>query len=451
MKLRKKISVLLVSVMLVFAFCYSIPAYAATDITEVRISYEEINVGDSIADAASKFTVAASENYTITDVKVYFMDSQSERLESGTFEKDKVYAFVIVITPKNNNYVFPKDKYNDYAGNVYMNEYFNYRNYLDDDNTLYVSYDFAAGKKNVKEINLIFDEPVVGKTPAAKTSYTTVPENAYTGDLYLEWFCSSDGNWEESVLMSETDVFEPGKYYYVIWYEKDGEFEINDGFYDYNSVVKINGTMIKMNYDYGYMYTPDEVHNLTKVPAKAATDTVAGNSEYYTCSTCGKYFSDDAAKNEIAKDSWVIPAKNAVSKTTYVTMFRLYNPNSGEHFYTASEKEKNNLVTVGWRYEGIAWNAPKTSNTPVYRLYNPNAGDHHYTTSAAEKDNLVKVGWKYEGIGWYSTAKDGKPLYRLYNPNAKAGAHHYTTSAAERDNLKKLGWRDEGIAWYGGK
>ena len=145
------------------------------------------------------------------------------------------------------------------------------------------------------------------------------------------------------------------------------------------------------------------------------------------------------------------PADPATPATTYVSMYRLYNPNSGEHFYTANAGERDNLVKVGWRYEGVAWNAPKTSDTPVYRLYNPNAGDHHYTTSAAEKDNLVKVGWKYEGIGWYSTATDGQPLYRLYNPNAKAGSHHYTTNAAERDNLKKLGWRDEGIAWYGGK
>lgn len=37
-----------------------------------------------------------------------------------------------------------------------------------------------------------------------------------------------------------------------------------------------------------------------------------------------------------------------------------------------------------------------------YRLYNQNSGEHHYTTSAAEKNNLVKVGWKYESIGWYA-------------------------------------------------
>ena len=135
----------------------------------------------------------------------------------------------------------------------------------------------------------------------------------------------------------------------------------------------------------------------------------------------------------------------------YVSMYRLYNPNSGEHFYTSNETEKNDLVKAGWRYEGIAWNAPKTSDTPVYRLYNPNAGDHHYTTSITERDNLIKAGWKYEGIGWYSDSSEGQVLYRLYNPNAVSGAHHYTTSAEERDKLISLGWRYEGIAWYGGK
>ena len=49
-------------------------------------------------------------------------------------------------------------------------------------------------------------------------------------------------------------------------------------------------------------------HKLTKTAAKAAACTTDGNSEYYTCSTCGKFFSDADGKNEIAKDSWVIKA-----------------------------------------------------------------------------------------------------------------------------------------------
>ena len=130
-------------------------------------------------------------------------------------------------------------------------------------------------------------------------------------------------------------------------------------------------------------------------------------------------------------------------------MYRLYNPNSGEHFYTAAVAEHNNLVNLGWHDEGIGWVAPVKSGTPVYRLYNPNAGDHHYTMSAAERDYLVKAGWNDEGIGWYSAENAGRaPLYRQYNPNAKAGAHNFTLSLAERDNLVSLGWHDEGTAWY---
>lgn len=49
-------------------------------------------------------------------------------------------------------------------------------------------------------------------------------------------------------------------------------------------------------------------HKLTKTAAKAATCTEPGNSEYYTCATCGKFFSDTDGKNEIVKDSWVIKA-----------------------------------------------------------------------------------------------------------------------------------------------
>ena len=85
----------------------------------------------------------------------------------------------------------------------------------------------------------------------------------------------------------------------------------------------------------------------------------------------------------------------------------------------------------------------------MYRLYNPNAGDHHYTTSVAERDWLVGLGWKYEGIGWYSAGADATPVYRAYNPNAKSGSHHFTTSGGEISAIVRVGWRSEGVGWYG--
>ena len=45
-------------------------------------------------------------------------------------------------------------------------------------------------------------------------------------------------------------------------------------------------------------------------------------------------------------------------------MYRLYNPNSGEHFYTASVSERNNLYDLGWHYEGVGWFAPPVLKLP---------------------------------------------------------------------------------------
>ncbi len=139
-----------------------------------------------------------------------------------------------------------------------------------------------------------------------------------------------------------------------------------------------------------------------------------------------------------------------LSSMETVAVYRLYNPNSSEHFYTPSEHEKDYLSQIGWSYEGIGWRSPKNDTSqPVYRVYNPNAGDHHYTTNAQERDHLVNVGWNDEGVAWYSDPYVGVQILRAYNPNAKgAGAHHFTDNEIERDLLVDLGWRQENVAFY---
>ena len=145
-----------------------------------------------------------------------------------------------------------------------------------------------------------------------------------------------------------------------------------------------------------------------------------------------------------------VPGPAAAATATQV-MWRLYNPNTGEHFYTANTYERGNLALQGWSIEDAAWVAPLKSSTPVYRLYNPvvSGGDHHYTINSNERDMLVRAGWRYEGIGWYSDDAHGVALQRLYNPNARTGTHHYTIDTNERDALRRAGWRYEGVAWYG--
>ena len=74
------------------------------------------------------------------------------------------------------------------------------------------------------------------------------------------------------------------------------------------------------------MIVPSLGHSLTATAGKAATCTEAGNSAYWSCSRCHKYFSDAAGKTEIAKDSWIINAlghdvgtRGAVAATCYIS------------------------------------------------------------------------------------------------------------------------------------
>lgn len=131
-----------------------------------------------------------------------------------------------------------------------------------------------------------------------------------------------------------------------------------------------------------------------------------------------------------------------------VTMYRLYNPNTGEHFYTSSVNEHNATVAAGWKSEGVAWTAP-SAGIKVYRLYNPVGGEHHYTKDATERDTLVAAGWTWEDGGWYSDRNEAVSVYRVYNPNAFANNHHYTKDASEHAALVAQGWVDEGVSWHG--
>lgn len=137
-------------------------------------------------------------------------------------------------------------------------------------------------------------------------------------------------------------------------------------------------------------------------------------------------------------------ATTPVSASTTNDVYRLYNHNTGEHFYTTSVTERNVNVSAGWNYEGTGWVAPSSSKSPVYRVYNPNAkgGDHYYTKSKYEAQSLVDLGWRWDNNGkavFYSGGNT--PVKVAYNPNAQSGAHNYTTSNFEQNSLLNGGWK----------
>ena len=56
---------------------------------------------------------------------------------------------------------------------------------------------------------------------------------------------------------------------------------------------------------------PEHTHELVLHEAQEATIEKEGNSAYYSCKGCDKFFSDKEGKNEITKDSWVLPVKDS--------------------------------------------------------------------------------------------------------------------------------------------
>ncbi len=200
-------------------------------------------------------------------------------------------------------------------------------------------------------------------------------------------------------------------------------------------------------------YAFENCLSLSNIHIPASVQTIEGNSEnlaFWGCSHLTIYGESPSAAQSYAQN-YGIPFQGALPQNTLI-IYRLYNQQTGEHFYTNSLAEQQAcLQNPIWKEEGYGWLAPASSDFPVYRVYNPYTTDHHYTMDQGEYETLQTMGWIGEGIVFYSAlpTNASKPLYRLYNPNAKeAGSHHYTLDVAERDGLIKLGWKDEGIAWY---
>lgn len=86
-------------------------------------------------------------------------------------------------------------------------------------------------------------------------------------------------------------------------------------------------------------------HNLEHFAATAATCTENGNSEYWYCRDCDKYFSDSSATKEIEKNSWVIESTGHTfeDKWTFDDQYHWHKATC-EHSDLTQDKQEHNLV-----------------------------------------------------------------------------------------------------------
>ncbi len=124
-------------------------------------------------------------------------------------------------------------------------------------------------------------------------------------------------------------------------------------------------------------------------------------------------------------------------------VYRFFNTQSGNHFYSRDEFEANSILTnlPHFRLEGPAFKAADPSNGPtadVFRFFNTGNGAHLFTQDTDERDFVIANldHFNFEGVAYQGhpdPVEGSIPLYRFLN--TQTGSHFYTTNENEKNNI----------------
>jgi Repeat of unknown function (DUF5648) len=139
--------------------------------------------------------------------------------------------------------------------------------------------------------------------------------------------------------------------------------------------------------------------------------------------------------------------------------FRFFDTATGDHFYTSSVAEANQIGNSRptYHYEGSPWSTPDAgpNTTDVFRFFDVATGTHFLTSSLAERNQVMATlpSYHYEGVAFeaYNAPGDGALAVERF-VNAQTHLHHYAASAAEITSILAggagPGWVDEGIGFF---
>jgi hypothetical protein len=144
-----------------------------------------------------------------------------------------------------------------------------------------------------------------------------------------------------------------------------------------------------------------------------------------------------------------------VAGAALAPVHRLYNPQTGDRFFTQSRQARDRAQSAGYIYEEIAFYLLGANDTLTQRLSGlvhaskeapDDFTDHLYTISADDKTSASNLGYASdETLGFiYEVAGAGRtPLYRLVSDLARQ--HVFTMDPDERTRFLAAGFREEGI------
>lgn len=175
----------------------------------------------------------------------------------------------------------------------------------------------------VTEINVTgVTTPVIGQTPDFSTpSFSSTPENAVSidTDTTYRWLKIAEDSYTGSTndiwsVMASDEQFAAGYYYnYKIDFTAKDGYKISTNLTctingSACTVITVDGQPVQLKKVFGPLGA-GHTHNLTPVSAKPATCTATGNTAYYTCDGCGKWFADAEGNSEITDHNTVVIAE----------------------------------------------------------------------------------------------------------------------------------------------
>lgn len=147
--------------------------------------------------------------------------------------------------------------------------------------------------------------------------------------------------------------------------------------------------------------------------------TEAGVHRFFNPSKGVHFYSNDlnevnTVRSQLGNYQYEGKVYDPVTGTGGTSLNRFFNPKAGYHFMTTSDTEAQSVRSHpewGYQDEGksysVSKNASVDANTPVYRFYRvlDGLGQHFYTSSEAEKQNVIanpSWGYNFEGVAWYA-------------------------------------------------
>lgn len=193
---------------------------------------------------------------------------------------------------------------------------------------------------------------ITGGTFKADESTPAVVSNGNCGDAYVGQLTITSGDFTGGVTLfgqpvgttgTATATITGGTFRGQLLKPSNMEFSIAGGTYSVEVPEEYcaDGFAPKANGDGTYGV---HTHSAVKTEAKEATCTEAGNTAYWYCSDCGKYFSDEALTKEIVLADTVIPA----TSHAYGTEWKSDDTNHWHECTACGEKADAASHTFQW-------------------------------------------------------------------------------------------------------